>query len=144
ICRHGDSTGPGRFSADIDYLGALRHHEPRMRNRTVQLDELSAIRIAVRRDVQNAHEQGLCAEIQVPTVGKLPACLLHRPQCLGTSPGEHNRAPVICSTNPRLASFEASALGPSEWSNGRLDEMPSQQWSTRSERWWRRLRSAAG
>ena len=57
---HGDGggTGPRGFTADVDDVGAVGTQPEPVRDRRGRLDELPAVRKAVRGDVDHAHDQG--------------------------------------------------------------------------------------
>ena len=54
---HGRGSGPRRFAADVDEIGAVVPHLPRVRERALPLDIAAAIGKGVRRDVEDAHHE---------------------------------------------------------------------------------------
>ena len=76
----GRGARPGALRADVDQVGALRGHPPRVLDRPVRRVEEAAVREAVRRHVQDAHDQGAFAEGQ----GVRAAGQVHRRSLRGT------------------------------------------------------------
>ena len=58
VRRDGGSPGSGGLAADVDDVGAFGVQPKPVRHRSARLDELPAVRKAVRGDVHHPHDQG--------------------------------------------------------------------------------------
>ncbi|MDT4877634.1 hypothetical protein FQZ97_1131680 [compost metagenome] len=64
------SAGPRAFATDIDDIGALGQHQAGMGDGAGEPVMLATIGKAVRRDIENAHDDGLCAKQERRAVGQ--------------------------------------------------------------------------
>ena len=68
----GNEAGPGRFRADVNDVRAGGGHGPTMGERRLRRDETAAVGEGIRRDVEDAHDEGRGVEPGDQRVGRGP------------------------------------------------------------------------